>query len=148
MRGDDRALGLGDMSPSPKAVTCHRTPKTHPPLGSILFINNFGKAAYKYFNDFGPWTADVQGPLLNSHVMNVVMTALAPRPVWAPGLPCADATPFRPGPLTRRRSAAPVEPVPCAAGPLSIFRQALKFIRAIRALREEPHSGSIRANPG
>ena len=31
----------------------------------------------KYFNYFGPWTADVHHPLLKLRVMNVVMTALA-----------------------------------------------------------------------
>ena len=31
----------------------------------ILFISDFSKVTYKYFKNFGPWTADVQGPLLN-----------------------------------------------------------------------------------
>ena len=61
------------------------------------------------FNYFRPWTADVQGPLLNSPVMNAVMTACAPRPVKnhpvrAPGLQHESLPPCRPGPLTRRRS--------------------------------------------
>ena len=43
----------------------------------------------KYFNYFGPWTADVQGPLLNSCEMNVVMTTLAGRPVKNRQLPRA-----------------------------------------------------------
>ena len=47
----------------------------------ILFISGFSQAAYKYFNIFGPWTADVQGPLLNLCAMRVIMTASAARPV-------------------------------------------------------------------
>jgi hypothetical protein len=47
----------------------------------ILFISSFSKATYKYFNYFGPWTADVQGPLLNSCVMNVIKTVVRARPV-------------------------------------------------------------------
>jgi hypothetical protein len=47
----------------------------------ILFISGFWKAAYKYFNYFGPWTAFVQGPLLNLCLMNVITTALNGRPV-------------------------------------------------------------------
>ena len=35
------------------------------PWAYFLFISGFSKAAYKYFNYFGPWTAFVQGPLLN-----------------------------------------------------------------------------------
>jgi hypothetical protein len=31
VRRHDCALELGDMSPSGKAVTCHRTPNTHSP---------------------------------------------------------------------------------------------------------------------
>jgi len=53
--------------------TRHRTP--------VLFISGFSKAAYKYFNFFGPWTAFVQGPLINLCVMNVKMTVSADLPV-------------------------------------------------------------------
>ena len=49
--------------------------------------------------------------------MNVITTA------------CADAAPCRPGPLTRRRSAAPLAPRASGLSPYS------KFIRAIRAIR-------------
>jgi len=42
-------------------------------FNTLLAIKNI-------LNYFGPWTADVQGPLLNSCVMKVVMTALAGRP--------------------------------------------------------------------
>ena len=56
----------------------------------ILFISNFGKAAYKYFKYFGPWTADVHGPLLKLCVMNVVMTALAAH--LAPAMSGATST--------------------------------------------------------
>ena len=38
-----------------------------------------------FFKKMGPWTADVQGPLLNSCVMNVVLTTLAAHPVKNPG---------------------------------------------------------------
>ena len=53
----------------------------NPPPGPVFFISGFFQAAYKYFNNFGPWTAVVQGPPLNSCVMTVVMTTLAGRPV-------------------------------------------------------------------
>jgi len=53
----------------------------NPPPGPVFFISGFFQAAYKYFNNFGPWTADVQGPRLNSCVMTVVMTTLAGRSV-------------------------------------------------------------------
>ena len=56
------------------------SPKTRPRT-PILFINNSSKATYKYFNYFGPWTADVQGPPLNSSMMIVIMTILNDRPV-------------------------------------------------------------------
>ena len=61
-------------------------PQKTPHLAPVLFISSFGKAVYKYFNNFGPWTADVQGPLLNSCLMNVVMTTSAafPAPIRAP----------------------------------------------------------------
>ena len=92
-------------------------------------------------NNFGPWTAFVQGPLLKLRMMNVITTALNDRPVknrrvtswlcdlfgWPPEVAHARAdalaTPgegtgptgwmlptCRPGPLTRRRSAAPLAP--------------------------------------
>jgi len=38
----------------------------------------------KYFNYFGPWATDVLGPLLNSCVMKVIMTALNYRPFTGP----------------------------------------------------------------
>jgi hypothetical protein len=53
-----------------------RTPK--------LFISGFPKAACKYFKNFGPWTADVQGPLINLCLMNVITTALKGRPARIP----------------------------------------------------------------
>ena len=46
---------------------------------------------------------------------------------------CADAAPCRPGPLTRRRSAAPLAPRAPRLRPPH-----LKFIRAIRAIRGQP----------
>jgi hypothetical protein len=54
--------------------------KTRSPA-PFLFISGFSKATYKYFNFFGPWTAFVQGPLLNSCVMNVIMTNINDHPV-------------------------------------------------------------------
>ena len=75
--------------------TRHRT--------SILFISSFEKAAYKYFNYFGPWTADVQGPPLNSCVMNVVKTDSKGRPVKNRTLPRRAPAPLaapRPAALT------------------------------------------------
>jgi hypothetical protein len=46
-----------------------------------LFISGFPKATYNYFYYFGPWTAFVQGPPLNSCVMNVITTTFTGRPV-------------------------------------------------------------------
>ena len=50
--------------PKYSSKTRHRTP--------ILFISGISKAVYKYFNYFGPWPAFVQGPPLQSLVMNVM----------------------------------------------------------------------------
>jgi len=54
------------------AKTCRRAP--------ILFISSLCKAAYNYFNFFGPWTADVQGPRLNLSSMKVKTTSIGGRP--------------------------------------------------------------------
>jgi hypothetical protein len=66
--------------PSNRGLAQKCLPKTGP-RGLILFISGFSKAACKYFNYFGPWIADVQGPLLNSCVMNVIATTVTGRPV-------------------------------------------------------------------
>jgi hypothetical protein len=69
------------------------------PRTPILFKSGFSKVTYNYFNYFGPWTADVHGPLLNLCVMNVITTALNDRPVKNPGPVRRDpmaAAPARP----------------------------------------------------
>ena len=43
-------------------------------------MSAFLQAPYKYFNIFGPWTADVHLRLLNSCVRNVVMPNIVARP--------------------------------------------------------------------
>ena len=73
------------MGKIPAELT-NSSPKTHPWL-HILFISSLIKAAYKFFNYFAPWTAIVQGPLLNSCVMNVIMTIVNDRPVRGRTLP-------------------------------------------------------------
>jgi hypothetical protein len=76
---------------------------------SILFISSFEKAAYKYFNYFGPWTADVHGPLLNSCVMNVIMTVAKARPVKNRAVPPCGAGVLACG-LGRRPAATAMKP--------------------------------------
>jgi hypothetical protein len=78
------------------------------PKPPFLFISDFSTAAYNYFNYFGPWTADVQGPPLNSCVMNVIMTALKDRPVKKPARAPRDASVLACG--LRRRPAATRHP--------------------------------------
>jgi hypothetical protein len=67
VRGHDRALELGDMSPSSKAVTCHRTPKWN----GVSGWGGFGRVWCKWliinernFENFLPWTVNVHGCLL------------------------------------------------------------------------------------
>ena len=73
--GMKRAVGANPRQKTPFPHPCHpRNP----------WLKRFCSRPclpQKFLNYFGPWTADVQGPLLNSCVMNVVMTALAARPV-------------------------------------------------------------------
>jgi hypothetical protein len=86
MRGsvqNRRANGPGPWSPQipPSVVKMeNESPKNHP-WAPFLYTSIFTKAIYKYFNYFGPWTADVQGPPLNSPMMIVIMTILNDRPV-------------------------------------------------------------------
>ena len=67
-------------------------PKSHP-RAFILFTSGFWKATCKFFNYFGPWTADVQDPLLNLSPMSMVMPVShgCPPPTRAVVPPCPDA---------------------------------------------------------
>ena len=71
-------------------------PKSHP-RAFILFTSGFWNATCNYFNCFGPWTADVQGPLLNLSPMSMVMPASHGNPPPAradnPSCPAIPAIP-------------------------------------------------------
>ena len=71
----------------------------------------------KYFNYFGPWTADVHHPLLKLPVMNVITTALNDRPVKKRGAGVlACRLPHRPGACLFSPRAQLVAPKPPSDG--------------------------------
>jgi len=107
----------------------------------VLFISGFSKAAYNYFNYFGPWTADVQGPLLNSCVMKVGMTALAARPVKSRGVGVlACRLPHRPGACPILLGAHRPEPKA-----IPLVRPALCLRVSVVSIREK--ASRLRASP-
>ena len=80
-------------------------PKSHP-RAFILFTSGFWKATCKFFNYFGPWTADVQGPLLNLSPMSMDMPVShgCPPPARADNPSCPAIPPGSRVPTTTHRA--------------------------------------------
>ena len=101
---------------------------------SFSFISGFSKATCKYFNYFGPWTADVQGPPPQLSPMSLALPSYNgnPPPTRAATPPCPHAGPAsRDGAFTSRlQRQPPALPVQIPAPKLlsaMIFPDLMKF---------------------
>ena len=87
-----RFAGQKSFMPLPSFFSCHPPPPTTNKHHKYFIVSHLqpSKPFKKNLKHFSPWTADVQGPLLNSCVMKVVKTIVKAHPVKNPAdAPCA-----------------------------------------------------------
>jgi len=87
-----RFAGQKSFMPLPFFFSCHPPPPTTNKHHKYFIVSHLqpSKPFKKNLKHFSPWTADVQGPLLNSCVMKVVKTIVKAHPVKNPAdAPCA-----------------------------------------------------------